>query len=256
MFSFFSPGGANLFDMVLWVLGPVAVLWGVVISAKKWKTPLHLLSLLGFAGVFLSIPFLPPIDGGNRFYASTVPFFYFPLAITIGEIFSKRFVHEAFSGAVKFSWALSGGVIVLTLFVPVIVKYLKGPSVSVTATCPSGQVAYRTEISPASYIDLVSHGSETCGRAPNVCLSDFVAQNEMNDPSDQAIYRVVLSKAQASDVRFFTAYDAVSGNFVFFLAPLDRIDKLANGVISGCAVETPLDRRPSIYEIQTVSASP
>lgn len=253
MFSFFSPGGANLFDMLLWVLGPVAVLWGVVISARKWKSGLHLLSLLGFAGVFLSIPFLPPIDGGNRFYASTVPFFYLPLAITVGEMFSKRFVPEGFAGAVKFSWALSGGVIVLTLFVPILVKYLNGQTASVTRTCPGGQVPYRTEISPASYIDLISHGSETCGRAPNVCLSDFVAQNEMNDPSDQAIYRAVMSKAKSSDVRFFTAYDAVSGDFVFFLAPLDRINKLADGVISGCAVETPLDRRPSIYEIQTVS---
>src|SRR4029077_312574 len=49
---------------------------GLVRLFKDISSNFSALLLAGFIGVFLSIPFLPPVDGGVRFYASTMPFFY------------------------------------------------------------------------------------------------------------------------------------------------------------------------------------
>ena len=49
---------------------------GLIHLFKTFRWNLSLLLLAGFIGIVLSIPFLPPIDGGSRFYAGTAPFFF------------------------------------------------------------------------------------------------------------------------------------------------------------------------------------
>ncbi len=49
-----------------WIVASLLVLWGLFKSVKSLALPESSLLIAAFAGIFVSIPFLPPIDGGIR----------------------------------------------------------------------------------------------------------------------------------------------------------------------------------------------
>ncbi len=83
----FSFAGSKLrwLDTSLWIASLGLLVLGLIRSIKAIKHPLHALFLASFLGILLSIPFLPPIDGGKRFYASTMPFLFGLLAVALSS---------------------------------------------------------------------------------------------------------------------------------------------------------------------------
>jgi hypothetical protein len=67
----------------LWAALIVLLLRALVLAVRGRRLGQLSLLLAAFAGVVLSVPFLPPMDGGARFYASTMAFFFALPAIAV-----------------------------------------------------------------------------------------------------------------------------------------------------------------------------
>jgi hypothetical protein len=250
IFGYYSPNGRSPWDYVLWLAGLALTAWGLVKSARKIALPLPSLFLAAFAGILLSIPFLPPIDGGVRTYASTVPFIFIFPALAVGHSDLRPTEDDAWLP--RLAGTLSILVIFLASVVPVLLNRLgREPAVTPPA-CPAEQVPYAVELHPASFIDLVPAGRSLCGHAPQVCLADFQANSWMVDASDAQVYNELMAYSASTDeaIRLFPAHEITSGKFYLFMG---KARELPPGqAFTGCATEILIEKRPSIYRIETV----
>ncbi|MBI5351872.1 MAG: hypothetical protein HZB50_04470 [Chloroflexi bacterium] len=247
-----NDGHMSLVDILLWLSVTLLLFLGIFLSFKTWKKNLHILSIAGFLGIFLSIPFLPPIDGGNRFYASTMPFYLLPLVVAISEVLSKQNSDEDVTHLTNWTRPLAGVVVILSLIIPaVLINVSKPPMVSIPV-CPAGETPFVTTINPGAYIDLIASGNHACGIAPELCLNDFKFNSSMTDKSDKAVFNKIIENADSSGFRFFAANDNFKRAYRYFKVPLDELNIPDNSIISGCAIMSKPDQRPFIYEIQTV----
>ncbi len=250
IFGYYSPDGRSPWDYVLWLAGLALTAWGLVKSARKIASPLHSLFLAAFAGILLSIPFLPPIDGGVRIYASTVPFLFGLSALALGR--PDRPPIEDDDWQPRLAGMLSMCIIILASVIPVFLNRLGKEPPATLLTCPSEQVAYAVELHPASFVDLVPAGRSPCGHAPQICLADFQANSWMVDASDAQVYNelTAYSKATGQVIRIFPAHEITSGKFYLFMG---KASELSPGqALTGCATEILIEKRPSIYRIETV----
>lgn len=252
IFGFGSAWG----DILLWVAGTFLLFFGLYESAKKFALPSFSLLIAAFIGIFISIPFLPPIDGGIRIYASTMPFFYALPAVGIAEIFSRKQDNETSTSLIRPTGVLSIFLAIPTVFVPILILYLTPkPIFAATPTCQFEQVPYATIVSAGSYIDLLSDHGTSCGALPEICLDDFQANRGSNDPSDEEVFNELISRANDSAIRIFPAEDMINGRPHFFVSPVSALNFPNNSAISGCATEVLIKGRPSIFAIQTINDS-
>lgn len=239
-------------DILLWLSVTFLIFLGIYFSFRTWKNNLHLLSIASFVGIFLSIPFLPPIDGGNRFYASTMPFYLLPLVVVVSEILFKQRPDEDVSQLANWTRPFAGLLIVLSLIIPVvIINVSKTPVVSLPH-CPDGETPFVTSIYAGSYIDLIPNDKNACGDSANICLDDFKSNSHMTDLSDFEVYNKIIENADTSGFRFFTANNNFKQSYRYFKIPLDKLNVPDNSVISGCALLSKIDVRPFYYEVQTI----
>lgn len=246
----FGPGGV---DIVLAVAGSLLLLPGVYYLARKATAPESALLLAGFIGVLLSIPFLPPIDGGIRIYASTMPFIYVLPAAGVSKLARSTQDDEPGMSVVRPAWLLSILLGALTVIVPVLVLHLGINMSGMKGSCGSDEVGYGVVASAGSFIDLVPPGGDSCGSLPEVCLADFEHYSKGNDPSDAQVFAELGSRATTSVIRVFAANDLVSGRpHLFVSEPLGSVMP-NNAIITGCATETLIKGRPSIYDIKFIS---
>ncbi len=256
--DFFSPQlGVLSFDsgvpgLAVWFAASVLLLAGLYLSARRISTPESSMLLAGFLGIFLSVPFLPPIDGGIRIYASTMPFVYALPAVAAARWLPGKQPDEMDGGVILPAWMLSVVVMLLTVIAPVLILHLTSKIVAAAQSCAAGQVPYATLFSAGSYVDLVPDQAGACGRVPEVCLRDFGGYSRSNDPSDAAVYEVLITRAQLSAARVFAADDLISGRPHLFVGARDDLKVDNNSVITGCASETVVKGRPSIYSVQTI----
>jgi len=219
---------------------------------------LNLASLLvaGFAGVILSIPFLPPIDGGARFYASTMPFFFIIPALGLSQLARGGDQNSSFTqylyGDSIVSRAISITLIALTLILPVGVYSLSHKPAYALPSCPPEQEPFVMEVQQGSYIDLIKDGTTQCGFAPEVCLSDFEKNNTEKAIDDYYQELLLLTKSNDTNVRIIPAIDLVNEEFHYFYVPHNRIKaSSALNVVSGCATEIKT-KNQSIYQVESI----
>lgn len=265
--DFFLPGSQSIFpfrgegwqiwaNLVLWV-GTIALLLRGLMRLVK-DSHLNLASLLaaGFASVIFSIPFLPPIDGGARFYASTMPFFFIIPAVGLSQLaggmeqnFSSK--EYLYSDSVA-SRSASIALLALTLVVPVGVYSLSHKPAHAPPSCPPEQEPFIMEVNQGSYIDLIKDGTAQCGFAPEVCLSDFEKNNTEKNIDDYYQELLLLTKTNDTNVRIIPAIDLVSEEFHYFYVPHSRIKgTLPLNVVSGCATEIKT-KNQSIYQVESI----
>jgi len=238
-------------DVIFWLIAIFLMISGLIRLLKKNATPEMSLLIAGFAGIILSVPFLPPIDGGIRIYASTMPFLYALPAYSIAKSFSKEHVGEGFP-LIKPVRAISGILIALTIVVPVfIMKLARTPTVT-TPSCSPGQIPYSVMVSKGSYIDLVPDNTVSCGHIPNVCISDLQNNMGTSDPSDLEVYQILISQADVSIIRVFPADDMIGGKFHLFVGASSELNFQENTIVTGCATNFFVKGRPSIYKIESV----
>jgi hypothetical protein len=249
IFAFASSGQASWISYLLWGVVMALLFRGVFLLAKGFRDRLSLLLLLGFAGIFLSIPFLPPIDGGSRFYASTMPFFVVVPAVGIsGLLPTQRLTVANKAVSNSYRWLVSI-LIVLTVVVPIILYSTKEKMTVEATACPNGQHFFAVEVQPMSFTDLVHnqykdfHGQFS----PTVSVNDFEKNNVELKIDD--FYQELLSLAenQQIGIRIIPTINLADVDFHYFVQSLDKPIG-SNKIISGCATEI-LTKNQSIYLI-------
>ena len=265
--DFFLPGDRGIFpfwdyarqswlNLVLW-LGTIALLArGLSLSFKGIRSNLSSLLVAVFTGIFLSIPFLPPIDGGARFYASTMPFFFVLPAVAIRQLQLGTNQILQFENDTPAEWMIyrfgSAALLILVVIAPVAIKSLGVPPPLELPGCPSEQKPFILEFHPGSYLDLVKDGSSICGFIPDVCLDDFEGNNIELTTDD--FYQVLLSlvKSDDSNARIIPASDLIENNFhyFYFSYPFLR-ENMSTNLLSGCAVELRTNNQ-SIYKVESI----
>jgi hypothetical protein len=265
--DFFLPGGQSIFafnvdgwqgwaNIVLWVGTMALLLRGLIRLVTDIHLNLASLLVAGFAGVILSIPFLPPIDGGARFYASTMPFFFIIPALGLSQLAKGReqdfTAKEDLVGDSVASRSASVILLALTLIVPFGVYSLGQKPAYALSSCPPEQEPFVMEFHQGSYIDLIKKGTTQCGLAPEVCLSDFEKNNTEKEIDDYYQELLLLTTSNNTNVRIIPAIDLVNEEFHYFYVPHDRIKGNSSlNIVSGCATAIKT-KNQSIYQVESI----
>ena len=261
--DFFIPNGNGIFsfygsktiwlDSSLWIASIILLFFGLFRAIKKFKDPIISLLLASFIGIFLSIPFLPPIDGGKRFYASTMPFFFALIALALPsiEIKKKIWIEDRKTGTAL----LSGLLALMTLIMPVTIIQLTSPPEITPASCPADQEPFAFHHDPNSYIDLIPSEETPCGQAPSVCFDVFL-QNA-TERKYNLFFEELIKEAELQNgtTRILTANNLVQrGSAYFFTGSTTLLASAPTGeIISGRATPIPTKGYPTIYRIESIS---
>ena len=250
--DFFSNNSLGMFDLlsgtkaiggwIFWGVCLALLLIGLARTFRQRKQPVNLLLLAGFLGVIFSIPFLPPIDGGNRFYAGSVPFLFALLAAALpaGRWRPREEPSQASQalGLGQSAAWLSAGMLFLTALLPLGVLAFSVPPVTTALPCADGQIAFTTRVEKGAYVDILADESAACGAAPNLCRARFSA-NGMDRANDD-FYRMLanMSADSGSGLRLWAGVERNTAEYYFWALPLDMNANLRDGItFSGCAQE-------------------
>jgi hypothetical protein len=242
-------------NLLLWVLTVFLFGWGIVKAVKNIRRGRDALLVASFLGIFFSIPFLPPIDGGGRFYASTIPFLFILPAAAIGQVQDRS---DQTSGLRKSAYGTifllrSGSLILLVsmVIVPISAYTLHTPFKVDAQVCPSGQNAFAIRLNPGSYIDLISRPTDACGLVPDICLSEF-KQNGTDKVDDFYQELLILAQPSRTLTRIIPTVNLKDSKFHYFVVADPGLSFVPVGrVISGCAEEI-RTKNQSIYQIESL----
>jgi len=263
--DFFLPGDLMIFPLgsvhepawityLLWAGIMLLLLRGLIGSIRGVRLAGPSLLLACFVGMMLSIPLLPPVDGGARFHASTVGFLFALPAAAVSRSgawseLSLEAKPRAHNGP---SLAVGGAVVLLILatLVPIAISRLATPPTVARPVCPPGQAAFVIRIQPGSYVDVVPAATNACGLVPRICLADFEknASEKTNDDLVQAI--LTLAQSSPGGIRITPTMNLLELKLGYFIDPIRGIPKAASGQLaSGCAswIETTNSR---LYQIE------
>ena len=247
--DFFSNNSLGMFDLLSgekavgsWIFWGVCLgllAGGLITGLRHRRQPVNALLLAGFMGVLFSIPFLPPIDGGNRFYAGSVPFIFALLAAALpGAHFisteNKTDILYTSMGAIT-GWT-SGGMIFLTMLLPLAILTFSADSTSVKTQCETGLIPYEARLVEGTYVDILPDENAVCGPAPDLCRARFTA-NGMDQANDD-FYRLLaeMSRQSENGLRLWAGIERNSGEYYFWAMPVDLTTELRDGTtFSGCA---------------------
>ncbi len=257
IFRYYSPGGQFVWNDFIWVTGLGLTVVGLIKIIRKISDPAYSFFVAVFIGFLLSIPFLPPIDGGIRIYASTMPLFLGLVAIACGNFgaFQKSW---AFEGTLlKLAETLSTLVIILAGIVPIFIQRLNTVPLFKTPSCPAEQVPYVVEIHHGSFVDILPDNETSCGRALRTCASDFQDSSVemLADASDAQVYQVISDSGVTTGdgVRIFEGNDLVSETSYLFIGSIKDFQKTSDhNLIAGCAIVNSIKKRPNIIQIETI----
>ena len=266
--DFFLPGSQSIFafrvdgwqdwaNLALWVGTMALLLRGLIRQVKDIHLNLASLLVAGFAGVVLSIPFLPPIDGGARFHASTMPFFFMIPAMGVSQL--ARWMEQNFTskeylyGDSMILHSVSITLVALTLIVPVGIYSFSHKPAYAMPSCPSQQEPFVMEVHQGSYIDLLRDGRTQCGFVPEVCFSDFEKNNTEKKVDDFYQELLLLTRNNDTNVRIIPAIDLINEEFHYFYVPHGLKDSSSLDVVSGCATEIKT-KNQSIFRVESIPA--
>ena len=243
----------GIVHFILWLVSIGLLLTGLVKAYRQKSQPLNSMVFATFGGIFLSIPFLPPIDGGSRFYAGTMAFFYAPIALGLKTILrqekTRDFTTDQTSTPLRF---LSIGLITLTILTPISLRILRGPEEIKIPECADHQEPFALRVNPGSYIDLLPDDSQPCNLIPNVCLSDFLTNSE--DKSTDDFYQELVNQALTTTgaTRIVPSHNFADGNFHYFLGPVEKLPlNTPDHLVAGCAIEIRTEHQ-SIYKVESI----
>lgn len=254
VFSFISSRGISIIDSLFWAGGLLLLIWGLINSSRELHQPASALIISAFIGIFLSIPFLPPIDGGRRFHASTTPFFFIIPSVGLGYFlqFKKR---DQKPTDLKLVTYFSMLLVIVALIGPILIYSIREELAFTPPTCENNQVPFAVQLYPEAHIDITPIGSNHCSLAPEICLSDFKANGTEKSVDDFFQEIVYLAESSNTITRILPGNNLIDGNFHFFVGSIDQFPENANAqVVSGCASQLRTQFQ-SIYLIQSIIES-
>ena len=262
--DFFLPGGRSIFvfgtkdrnyelDLALWGLTIIVMLRGIYLLIFKRRSDISTLLLAGFVGIFLSIPFLPPIDGGMRFYASTMPFFFVLLAVGVSRFPDRDEEPASAKNELFFLRFVAVTLLALTVLLPpVTLRASSRPKLN-EPVCPSEQRSFVININPGSYIDLVQGENGSCGLAPKICYDDFLTHNTEMHIDDFYQQLDTLASTSQTDMRIIPTINLLDGYFQYFVLPDSQmLDGISHELLSGCATRIQTENQ-RIFLIESIS---
>ena len=256
MFDLLSGETANM-ELLFWLLMISLLIFGLARSLRDFKQPMNALLLACFIGLLLSIPFLPPIDGGSRFYSGSVSFLFALMTVYLPPLhFGKKDIGQmnatkptpivARSLAAIFTVALLAG--------PILILNTSKKEASKLIECRNGLTAIQTEYTNGSFIDILPDEDENCGKSPKLCISVFERNGRDKKTDDFYNLLVELAEDSSRGIRFWAGVNWFSGQHAFMVLPLDTVDEIqSNQRFNGCAeaLETEF-QRVRIIEILNV----
>lgn len=240
IFVFSTYGDQALLGYVLWLAGLGLLLFGLFKLIKSDQPNVSSLLISCFVGLMLSIPFLPPIDGGPRFYASTMPFFFALVSIGIGShtrsSFSPTFYKESISSGHIVARSLSVLFLVLAIPIPILNRYIQNTPEKILSECLPDERSF-TINNVESYINIVKNESQ-CGLLPNICFDDFSkngAEKGIDDFFDQLHS---LAESSINGIRIVPAHNLHDWQSYYFVQNLEHSSfNLEDKMIAGCGVK-------------------
>jgi hypothetical protein len=209
-----------------------------------------LLLAAGLLGILLSIPFLPPIDSGTRYYAGTMSFFYAVLAYPVAE---KHLVEDTPGSPpfTRFSYALSITLLFVTLVLPIFIKQTSRLPGVAAPVCTGEQVPFAIRVDEGAFFDVYPDGDPACGRTTILCLEEFQANATSRDAADVLVVQQVVSQVlqTGSPTRVLTADNLIGGKFHLFVGPAESLPVTPERLVTGCAQEEIIRTRPSVYQV-------
>ncbi|MGB7876669.1 MAG: hypothetical protein WBL25_19985 [Anaerolineales bacterium] len=264
--DFILPGDSSIFvfgakdhnyilDLILWSLTIIILLRGLYLLIFRLRSDISTLLLAGFIGIFLSIPFLPPIDGGMRFYASSMPFFFVLLGVGVNRFTDRD--EEPATAKNGLSLLRFGSVILLTLTVllpPVTLRASSRPDLN-EPLCSAEQRPFAIEVNSGSYIDLVLDKNVSCGLAPNICYEDFLKHNTEMYIDDFYQQLDSLASTSQADMRIIPTINQLDGYFQYFvITDSSVVESSSQKLLSGCASRIQTENQ-RIFWIESISTS-
>ena len=264
--DFFTNNSQGMFDLlyreggdprkVFWLAMIVLLVYGLVRSIRKAKKPLHALLLACFVGLLFSIPFLPPIDGGNRFYSGSVPLLFALMTINLPAlqwIRSKDGKERSLDSMIPVSLGLAVLFTLLLLVAPLLILHgSSGQEATEPAECVGSLAAVEVEYSWGTYVDILPDEAENCGSSPELCFSTFAGYQVEQANDDFYMLLVNMAEESAQGIRVWAGVEWASGQYAFIILPLDlAADTASNQRFSACAesIETQFQR---VYNIQSI----
>jgi hypothetical protein len=257
---FSRSGWQSPLNIILW-LGMLTLLFRAIIQLFKGiRSDLDSLLLAGFIGIFLSIPFLPPIDGGSRFHAGTMPFFYAALVAGLGGVSwggqEQIKKDDRLSGNLVFSRFASILLLVVVLILPIVLYEFGRRPAYVVVDCLSNEQPFIIEYPPGSYVDLIKENSVQADSIPGVSLDDFQNNNTELAIDDYYQKLVALARSDSANIRLIPAVDLIGNEFHYFYIPLDKLPRDGSpNLVAGCGIEI-RTRNQSIFQVKSVFSNP
>ena len=244
-FDYLMPRGAGAFgfirgiEAVSWANYAVRIVlsifagWGLVIAWKQRKKEPYSLMLWAAAGIFLSVPFVPPNDSNQmRVYAATVTFLLAFSTIGLKSILGFVTKHQKIDFqiqeskpgvAIIFGLTLATATIVGVLLVKVIAK----PQDLVPVECPTGETQMLVRFTSGSMVKI---GVEPISQQFSVPLNSFVELYE-GDPEIHA----ALVQAVGEGAVLARPLDLLSMRYPLLVINDDDFNN-SSGVYALCAV--------------------
>jgi hypothetical protein len=171
IFSFVKSTQVNL---TLQLLGFIAL----ANCYRQRQSPIASLFLAMTAGIFFSVPFVPPWDAGIRPYAATIPVFSGFPALGLTFIAQKMEWHKLIQippqkSSSRVLLIFSFGLILLSVGSPIATKMLSYPSQLGDLSCRVGTKLIYVRNSAGSSINLVADDAIKRSYVPNLRIGDF-----------------------------------------------------------------------------------
>jgi hypothetical protein len=250
--KFFSP--AYLFNvillenatvtLVLQITSFVFFLAGLWFVWKKRKEPLHALLLVTFAGIVISVPFLPPFDGGGwwggiRVHGATLGVHLLITGIGLAGLLKKiplpvfKTQTENFDGGNWF-WTLGFILAIYTLLGAWTLHPTGARGDVPPEACAPGEDAARFRLSPGSYLRIEPDDSGLKTYVP-IVLMKHVDRSMADFPHGE--FAFVPRRINERSI-FTTTVDWITGDPLWVIAPPAMADLQGNLVtVCGKKVE-------------------
>jgi hypothetical protein len=250
---FFDPSPDSIFylldarsqwmGILFWFLNFILLIAGIIYCIRNIKKPVFSFVLACFAGLLVSLPLVPPMDLGNRIYAASIPFFFLLPALGFLTIWNDKNIYPTElkneENPVRFL-VISFSIVLLLLLtiIPVLITLFKKAPVYLQANCSKTQTPFAVQLFQGSYVDILKTNPPNCGRAPNICLTDF--EKNGRDKTNDDFFQMLVKKAQASTngIRLTASVDLISNRYLFFVGTPETLPSTnPDGLVMGCATQ-------------------
>jgi hypothetical protein len=222
---------------------------GLTVTLVKIRDASRALTAMAFAGIILSVVFLPPRDSNHmRVFAATFPFFAMVPALGLSYIFSliplkKSLFPDNSLISPNFPGIIAALLLVSMLFVPLALRFSVQPPELTQGTCPEGSSSLSFRVLPGNHINIHEQGSINQDWAPDLQKKNFVKL--AHDLPNWELFPVLTGIDQGqmlvSDLNLNTMKEMI------LIADRDKI-KTGSAVQSVCAVHQD-DANLKVYNV-------